>query len=157
MLCQTPNIHFLVRGSAEGFSPLNSFDAALLAAGIGNTNLVKMSSIIPPRSREVSPRSLPYGALVPVAYAAITSTLAGEKIAAAVAAALPVDESKPGLIMEYSSRGHAEEVENIVRKMAAEGMQLRGEEPREIRSVAVQHAVEKVGTAFAAVVLWYED
>ena len=35
-------------GHAEGGTPLNAFDNALLAAGIGNINLVKVSSIIPP-------------------------------------------------------------------------------------------------------------
>ncbi len=34
-------------GSAEGTTPLNAFDNALLAAGIGNINLVKVSSILP--------------------------------------------------------------------------------------------------------------
>ncbi|MBN2332365.1 MAG: arginine decarboxylase, pyruvoyl-dependent [Deltaproteobacteria bacterium] len=155
MLCQTPNIHFLVQGSSEGFSQLNSFDGALLAAGIGNTNLVKMSSIVPPRSLQVEPVQLPYGSLVPVAYAAISSMLPGEKISAAVAAAFPEDESKPGLIMEYSSRGHREEVETIVRKMAEEGLAMRGEQVQKIASVSVQHTVEHIGTAFAAVVLWY--
>src|SRR5206468_7432297 len=35
-------------GNAEGSTPLNAFDNALLAAGIGNINLVRISSILPP-------------------------------------------------------------------------------------------------------------
>ena len=35
-------------GRAEGGTPLNAFDNALLAAGIGNINLIKVSSILPP-------------------------------------------------------------------------------------------------------------
>ena len=38
-------------GHAEGGTTLNAFDNALLAAGIGNINLIKVSSILPPRSR----------------------------------------------------------------------------------------------------------
>ena len=38
--------------------------------------------------------------------------------------------------------------------MAEEGLKMRGLEVKEIRSVAVQHKVEKTGTAFASVVLW---
>lgn len=155
MLCETPTKFFMVTGSSEGYTELNSFDGALLNAGIGNTNLVKMSSIVPPRCQEIEPVQLPYGALVPVAYAAITSDLAGEIISAAVAAAFPKDPTKPGLIMEYSSRGHKEDVEKIVRKMAIKGMEMRNEEIAEVKSVAVQHEVETIGTAFASVVLWY--
>ncbi|MBN2232319.1 MAG: arginine decarboxylase, pyruvoyl-dependent [Deltaproteobacteria bacterium] len=155
MICQTPNIHFLVSGSSEGFTQLNSFDGALLDAGIGDTNLVKMSSIVPPGSRVVEPVKLPAGALVPVAYASITSSLPGEMISAAVAAAYPDDPSLPGLIMEYSSRGHREEVEDIVRRMAAKGLEMRGRSAARIDSISVQHKVESIGTAFAAVVLWY--
>ncbi len=155
MMCQTPTKYFLVAGIGEGYTALNSFDAALLNAGIGNTNLVKMSSIVPPACKEVEPFALPYGALVPVAYASITTDLSEEVISAAVAVAIPDDDSKPGLIMEYSSRGRKEDIENIVRNMAKKGMEMRGEKIKEIKSISIQHRVKKTGTAFAAVVLWY--
>ena len=45
-------------GHAEGGSSLNAFDNALLVAGIGNINLVKISSIVPP---EVALVELPKG------------------------------------------------------------------------------------------------
>jgi len=155
MLCQTPTKYFLVAGTAEGYTPLNAFDGALLDSGIGNTNLVKMSSIIPPNCEESEPIQLPYGALVPVAYASISSDLEGEVISAAVAAAFPRDTSKPGLIMEYSARGHKEDIEDIVRRMAQEGMNMRHEEVDVIKSISTQHRVKNIGAAFAAVVLWY--
>ncbi len=155
MICQTPSKFFLVSGSSEGYTPLNSFDGALLNAGIGNTNLVKMSSIVPPACKEISPVSLPYGALVPTAYSAITSDLEGEVISASVAVAIPEDSEKPGLIMEYSSRGRKEDIERIVVKMVEKGMEMRGEKIKYINSISVQHKVKKTGTAFAAVVLWY--
>lgn len=80
-------------GSAEGFTPLNAFDAALINAGIGDINLVKVSSIIPPGCREIEPRDLPRGAIIPVAYSFIVSDIPGEGISAAVAVALPLKES----------------------------------------------------------------
>src|SRR5262249_17098555 len=47
-------------GSAEGTTELNAFDNALLAAGIGNINLVKVSSILPPNTEIVDlPRRRP--------------------------------------------------------------------------------------------------
>ncbi len=154
MIFTMPTTFFFVKGSSEGFSSLNSFDGALLNAGIGNTNLVKMSSIIPPHCREIEPVPLPQGALVPVAYASITSSNPGEKISAGVAAAFPEDENHAALIMEHAAPGSKEEIEERVRQMAREGMLMRGKEIRELKSVAVEHVVEKVGTAFAAVVLW---
>ena len=157
MIIKTPTTHFFTCGASEGLTQLNSFDGALLNAKIGNTNLVKMSSIVPPNCKLVEPHSIAQGSLVPVAYAAITTDMPGEVISAGVAAAYPTDETQAGLIMEYSSRGHKEDIEAIVRRMAEEGIKMRGLEVKEIRSIAVQHRVEKIGTAFASVVLWDEE
>lgn len=143
-----------MKGSSEGFMPLNAFDGALLDAGIGNTNLVKMSSIIPPRCQEVQPFPLPQGSLVPTAYAYITSQTQGEIISAAVAAAFPEDEEHAALIMEYAAKGHKEEVEERVREMALEGMKQRRKTVKSIKSISVEHQVTRCGAAFAAVVLW---
>jgi arginine decarboxylase len=149
-----PTRYFLASGSSEGYTTLNAFDGALLHAGIGNTNIVKMSSIVPPHCKLVAPIALPAGALVPAAYAAITSDTPGEIIAAGVAIALPTDENQNGLIMEYSAKGERHKIEEVVRNMAMEGMKLRGWEIKDLQSIAIEHKVEKIGAALAAVVLW---
>jgi len=154
-LIKTPTQYFLASGASEGYTRLNAFDGALLNAGVGNTNLVKMSSIVPPRCLQVAPVELPPGALVPVAYASITSDVPGETIAAAIAAAFPKDLDRNGLIMEYSAKGPKEEIEETVRQMAIEGMKVRGWEIRDLQSVGSEHTVKKVGAAFAALVLWH--
>lgn len=154
MIIRTPTTYFITSGDSEGFTVLNAFDGALMAAGIGNTNLVKMSSICPPHTRQVDSLTLPHGALVPVAYASITSDTPGRVIAAGVAVCFPEDEDHAGLIMEYSAADTKEAVEAKVRKMAEEGMRIRGKTIREIKSTAVQHTVKECGAAFAAVVLW---
>ncbi len=154
MIIQTPDAYFFAKGASEGYMPLNAFDGALLASGIGNTNLVKMSSIVPPGARLIEPVPLPYGALVPVAYASITSSIKGQTIAAAVAAAFPADPARPGLIMEYSATGSPEEIEQICRDMAIHGLGMRSLEVGRVESVSVSHHVKDVGAAFAAVVLW---
>lgn len=153
-LIKTPSHYFLASGASEGYTPLNAFDGALLDAGIGNTNLVKMSSIVPPHCQRMAPIELPPGALVPVAYASITSDVPGQTISAAVAVALPENPDLNGLIMEYSAKGYKEEIEERVRQMAIEGMKVRGWKIKELQSVASQYTVKKVGAAFAAVVLW---
>jgi arginine decarboxylase len=154
-LIKTPTKYYLVAGNSEGPSELNAFDGALLNSGVGNTNLVRMSSILPPKCEKIAPiEQLPYGALVPVAYASKTSTTKGEVIASAVAIAHPKDKTKPGLIMEYSASGHKEDIESIVRTMAKDGMNMRNEEIEKIESISAEHHVEGIGSTFAAVVLW---
>jgi arginine decarboxylase len=150
-----PTKFFLVAGHSEGMTPLNAFDSALLDAGIGNTNLVKMSSILPPGAEKIKPIKLPLGALVPVAYASKVSSQVDEVISAGVAVAIPKDSKKNGLIMEYSAAGHKEEIERIVRHMAEEGMRYRNYPVKEIFSISVQHKVKKIGAVYAAVVLWW--
>ncbi|MFB0508086.1 MAG: pyruvoyl-dependent arginine decarboxylase [Thermodesulfobacteriota bacterium] len=154
MIYKIPKTYFLVSGSSEGHTPLNAFDGALLNAGIGNTNLVKISSIIPPHSKEIQPITFPQGAIVPTAYASISSDIPGEIISAAVAVALPRDDDQPGLIMEYSGRGHREVIELTAKNMAFEGMKMRQQETKEIKSISTEYMVKKIGAAFAAVVLW---
>jgi arginine decarboxylase len=154
VIYKTPKTYFLVSGSSEGHTPLNAFDGALLNAGVGNTNLIKVSSIIPPHSREIQPITFPQGTIMPTAYAHISSDIPGEIISAAVAIALPKDDDQPGLIMEYSARGHREEIELIAQNMAREGMKMRKQETREIKSISAEYKVKKIGAAFAAVILW---
>ena len=154
MIFKTPTVYYMTSGASEGFTVLNAFDGALMAAGIGNTNLVKMSSICPPRAREVSSITIPHGALVPVAYASITCEQPGQVIAAGVAIAFPEDEDHAGLIMEYSAEDTKAAVESKVRKMAEEGMKMRNKKIREIKSATVEHIVKERGAAFASVVLW---
>ena len=149
-----PTRYFLASGASDGYTPLNAFDGALLQAGIGNTNIVKMSSIVPPHCKLVAPIALPPGALVPTAYAAITSDVPGEIISAGIAVALPEDENQNGLIMEYSAKGERAKIEEIVRNMAVEGMKLRGWKIKDLKSIAIEYKVKKIGAALTAVVLW---
>jgi len=156
VIVQTPTKYFLVKGSSEGFSLLNAFDGALLASGVGDTNLVRMSSILPPRCTVLEPRptSLPQGALVPVAYASICSDLPGEIISAAVAIGIPKDADKAGLIMEFSARTEEKAVVEQVRKMVEKGMEMRNREIKEIISISATCKVVNTGAVFAGVVLW---
>jgi arginine decarboxylase len=156
VIFKTPTHYFLISGASEGFTPLNAFDGALLQAGIGNTNIIKMSSIVPPHCQRISPIALPPGALVPAAYAALTSDVPGEIISAGIAVALPEDENQNGLIMEYSAKGDRRKIEEIVRNMALEGMKLRGWKIKDLQTVVSEYQVKRIGTTLAAVVLWGE-
>lgn len=156
MIVKTPTKFFLVSGSSDGFSLLNAFDGALLVSGVGDTNLVRMSSILPPGCQEIKPRParLPQGALVPVAYASLTSDVPGQVISAAVAIGIPEDPSLAGLIMEYSARAEENVVLEQVRKMVEKGMEVRKRTIREIMAISATCKVAVNGAAFAGVVLW---
>jgi arginine decarboxylase len=144
-------------GHAEGGSPLNAFDNALLAAGIGNINLIKVSSIVPPDVTIIELPKIKPGALIPTAYAAMTSDVPGQTVAAAVGYALPDDPAKPGVIMEFHDFATRAEAEQNIVRMLEEAFQVRGEEIRELKVFAVDHTVARAGCALAAVVLLAED
>ncbi len=144
-------------GTAEGSTPLNAFDNALLAAGIGNVNLVKVSSIFPPAAEVVSLPRIKPGAIVPTAYAAVTSEVPGEVVAAAVGWALPDDPAKNGVIMEFHDKATREEAELMIVGMLQEAFRARGWRIAQMKVAAVEHRVERTGCALAAVTLLSDD
>src|SRR6266705_372415 len=144
-------------GSAEGETSLNAFDNALLAAGIGNINLVKVSSILPPEAEVIDLPRLRPGAIVPTAFAAITSEVPGEVVAAAVGWARPEDRTKNGVIMEFHDKATRDEAEGMIVHMLEEAFRVRGERIRDLRVFAVEHRVEHTGCALAAVTLLAPD
>ncbi len=151
---ETPDIYTVVSGSAEGTSRLGAFDNAILKAGVGNTNLIRLSSILPPKALFKGKIIYPRGVLVPIAYGSITSDKKGEVIAASVAIGVS-EEDGFGVIMEYSAATTASSAEEIVRKMAKDALDHRGINIREIKSASAQHTVLNFGCAFAAVPMWY--
>ena len=144
-------------GHAEGGTALNAFDNALLAAGIGNINLLKVSSILPPEVPVVELPKIKPGALVPTAYAAITSETPGETVAAAVGYAVPDDPAKNGVIMEFHGVASREEAERQILAMLDEAFRVRGETIVERRVVSAEHRVERIGCALAAITLLGEE
>lgn len=151
----TPTCYRLCSGSAEGKHELTALDGALLAAGVGDVNLLKVSSILPPRAVLDPDLRLPPGALVPIAYGALCSHIPGARIAAAVGVGIGRPDER-GVIIEHALYGTREEAEWIVREMILEAFAKRGEpEPRQILVQGVEHTVQRLGCAFAGLVLWY--
>ncbi len=147
-----PNLLSLVKGTGEGITPLNAFDQALLNAGIGNLNLIKVSSILP-AGVELSPLpEIEAGTLVPTVYSSLVSNVAGETISACVGAGFSADSF--GLLYEYSHRGEARTAEEVVQKMVEEGFKMRRMKLSQVIVVSAEHRVERVGCVVAAAVLW---
>lgn len=158
LMVNTPNVFALVKGASEGRTRLNAFDNSLLNAGVGDTNLMRMSSILPPGAsqKNIDNLDLPKGGLIPLAYATIDSTTPGRYISSAIAVGIPEDETEPGVIMEFEDHSKLDNVENIVRQMVVDAFEYRERELREIKSIGIEHCVETCGATFAAAVLWYE-
>ncbi len=147
----------MTAGHAEGGTTLNAFDNALLTAGIGNINLIKISSILPPDVQVIELPKIKPGALIPTAYAAMTSDVPGQTIAAAVGYAVPDDPAKNGVIMEFHGVATRAEAERQINLMLDEAFRVRGELIRERGVQAVEHTVERIGCALAAVTLLADE
>jgi len=154
MIIKTPDKYYLVKGFAEGDTELNAFDNALLAAGVGNTNLVRMSSILPPSCQEIAPVQLPYGALIPIAFAEEASSIPGETVSAGVALGVTDDPTLPGVIMEHHMHGSEDECRTIVISKVESAFRVRGWQLADMKVAVVSGKVERIGAAFAGVVLW---
>jgi len=152
-LLPTPKKFFITAASAEGDSKLTAFDNALLKAKIGNVNLLRVSSILPPGCEHDPDLLIPEGSLVPTAYGSIVSDVPGEVISASVAVGF--SENTFGVIMEYSGKCTAEEARAVITKMVAEAFATRQMNLVDIKVAVTEHKVEKIGCAFAAVPLWY--
>jgi len=152
-LLPTPTKFFVTAGSAEGKSELTAFDNALLQARVGNVNLIRVSSILPPGAQFTPDLQLPPGSLVPIAYGSIVSEVPGELISAAIA--VGISEDTFGVIMEFSGKCSQAEAESAVIAMVKEAFASRKMELKDIKVAATEHRVQEIGCAFAAAPLWY--
>jgi arginine decarboxylase len=149
-----PQILWVTSGAGEGDTPLNAFDNALLAAGIGHLNLVKVSSVIPEGAElvEDQPKIAP-GALVPAVFTSCRSSIPGQLISSCVG--LGFSAGGHGMIMEHSQAAPAEETEVVVQRMVEEAFLRRGLQLERIVIRSIGHKVQRVGCTTAAVLLWW--
>jgi len=149
-----PDRYLLAAGAGDAAYNLNAFDRALISAGIGNCNIVKVTSIMPPRARPGALADLPFGGVVYAAIGSHTSNESGRLISAAVAVGFPTDETSAGVIMEGSFDLPALEAERQVREMAQQALADRNLKTSRIESLVIEHRVRSTGSALAAVLLW---
>jgi len=146
----------LTCGAAEGTTALNAFDNALLAAGIGDLNLVKVSSVLPRGARPLNGLpEVPPGTLMPTVYTAAISENPGEVISACIG--IGFGREAHGMVFEHAGPGDPAEVERVVRQMLAEAFARRGIELERVEVCISSHRVERLGCALAAVILWGGD
>lgn len=145
----------MVAGCGTGHTALNAFDNALQNAGVGNYNLIRVSSILPPLCKESINIKIPHGALLPVAYSTISSSNIGEEIVAAIGIGIPSDPNNIGVIMEYSAKGSSVDAEKIVKQMVEDAMNNRNIQITDILLKSCRNVVHNEhDCVFAAVALW---
>ncbi|MEI7849010.1 MAG: pyruvoyl-dependent arginine decarboxylase, partial [Chloroflexota bacterium] len=109
------------------------FDAALLDAGIGDYNLIKVSSIVPSGiviyqrndKGAMQLNLLPKGSFLPIVYSSITSSVEGKIISSAIAIGIPGDQSKSGVIFEANSINEKAISEITAKAMVQEALEVR--------------------------------
>lgn len=153
-----PTKYRMSKGVGYGKTRITAFDKALLNAGVGNYNLVRLSSILPMETTRADSIGMPMGSLLPIAYA---EAIIHEKgiAKAAVAIGRPVDKSLCNVIMEYETTDPDENAEEIVRAMVEEGFKARAWELESIESVEAvawlpDKGMAEYGVAFACVAEW---
>jgi arginine decarboxylase len=129
-----PTKFFVTSGEAVSrVSDLNAFDRALLKAGIGELNLVPVSSILPMGIKQVKPRPLPRGAVTFCVLAQQRGS-EGEMISAGVAYGFRTD-GKGGYVAEGHMHG--------TQKNLKEHLQWKMDEIAKLRAVEIEKVFYK--------------
>ncbi|MEZ4735168.1 MAG: arginine decarboxylase, pyruvoyl-dependent [Caldilineaceae bacterium] len=108
-----PHKMFLTRGVGVHKEKLTSFEMALREAGIAHFNLVRVSSIFPPRckivEREEGLQLLQAGEVVFAVIAEMSTNEPGRRIASSIGVARPSDPDKYGYLSEHHTFGQTEQ------------------------------------------------
>lgn len=119
-----PRRFFITSGKAiSQVSDLNAFDRALIQAGIGEQNLVYVSSVIPVGGRQVGRTKLPMGAITHCVLAQ-TRGAEGETISSGISYAFRKD-GRGGYVAEGHGHMNARAMRQILQWKMAEMAKLR--------------------------------
>jgi len=120
-----PKKFFVTSGKAiSRVSDLNAFDEALLKAGIGEQNLVSVSSILPVGIKRTNSKNLPMGAITHCVLAQQRGG-EGEMITAGIAYAFRTDRLG-GYVAEGHMHGNKKALKEVLEWKMGEMAKLRG-------------------------------
>ena len=133
-----PRKFFVTSGKAVSkISDLNAFDEALLNAGMGEQNLVSVSSVLPIGVMQVRYRELPMGAITHCVLAQQRGG-EGEMIAAGIAYGFRQD-GLGGYVAEGHIHGTKEALKEVLEWKMGEMAKLRG-----VRFKSLNYKIEEV-------------
>lgn len=145
----------IVSGKDEGPTKLNAFDNALSKAGIGDVNLIKVSSMLEKNTEIQNLPKLKPGAMVNCVLSTITSDNPGDNIIAVVAVAIG---EKLGCVVEETAIN--EDIDKIREKaifMVKYMMEKRNEKIKELIVEDISHEVSEIGSVVSSVIYLNED
>lgn len=132
-----PKSFFLTRGMGVHKDELHSFELALRDAGIAHTNIVQVSSILPPGcaqiTREEGARLIVPGTITFVVMSRLSSNEHSRLLAAAVGCAKPIHDQSFGYLSEFHGFGTDEDeaedrAEDLAASMLASTLGLKFDE-----------------------------
>ena len=140
----------IVSGKDEGPTKLNAFDNALSDAGIGDVNLIKVSSMLAGNAEIVDLPALKPGAMVNCVLSAVTSDVFGEEITAVVAVAIG---ERLGCVVETTGRDkNPDDIKAEAKEMVEYMMDKRGEKIRNLLIESSTTTVREIASVVASVV-----
>ena len=140
----------IVSGKDEGPTKLNAFDNALSDAGIGDVNLIKVSSMLAGNAEIVDLPTLKPGSMVNCVLSEITSDVPGEEITAVVALAIG---EELGCVVETTGRNQKlEDLIDEAKFMVKYMMDTRGVEIKELIVEPSTTTVKNIASVIASVV-----
>ena len=145
----------IVSGKDEGPTRLNAFDNALTDAGIGDVNLIKVSSMLAGNADVQKLPKLKAGAMVNCVLSEITSDNPGDEISAIIAVAIG---EELGCVVETTGINKPkDELINKAEMMVNYMMEKRGVEIKELIVESSTTTVENIASVVASVVYLNEN
>lgn len=140
----------IVSGKDEGPTKLNAFDNALTKAGIGDVNLIKVSSMLAGNTEIETLPKLKAGAMVNCVLSEVTSDNPGDKITAVIAAAIG---EELGCVVETTGiNENPDDLINEAHEMVEYMMEKRGVEIKELIVESCTTTVENIASVVSSVV-----
>lgn len=140
----------IVTGHDEGPTKLNAFDNALSNAGIGDVNLIKVSSMLASNTEICELPKLKAGAMVNCVLSEVTSDNPGDEIIAVIAVAIG---EELGCVVETTGiNKNNDDVINEARDMVKYMMDKRDVEIEELIVKYSTATVENIASAVSSVV-----
>ena len=145
----------IVTGKDEGPTKLNAFDNALSDAGIGDVNLIKVSSMLSANAEIQELPKLKAGAMVNCVLSEVTSDNPGDVITAVIAVAIG---NELGCVVETTGiNKDTDELIGKAEEMVRYMMEKRDVAIRELRVEFSTTTVKNIASAIASVVYLNND
>jgi arginine decarboxylase len=134
----------IVKATGEADTELAAFDNALINCGIGNYNLIRLSSVLPPNTKLIMSPKLPndfgvFGDKLYVVYAFNATSIKGAEAWAGVGWVV-LAENGAGLFVEHEANSQ-EECAELLKKSLSNLCESRG-----LKLENYEHGYEIIGT-----------